>query len=106
MNLNIFDVRGNPELVNQQLEQCTDNFAVEQSATCFYERMITGRIYWCQLAIDNPSGRDDFEEIGGDHLPGSDDSSISYVLIERQNTRIVPSIVCRQFPGMTLDKNF
>lgn len=100
--LNIFDVRGNPELVRQQLSTCTDNFAAETRIACRYDRLITGRIYWCDLTVVNPSGRDDFERVEGNHLPGSNDDQVMYISSENQNTRVFPSVICNQFPSLQI----
>ncbi|KAL7015051.1 hypothetical protein ACKWTF_016263 [Chironomus riparius] len=100
--LNIFDVRGDPELVLQHLSRCTANFAAAPRLACTYDRLITGRIYWCDLSVVNPSGRDDFERIEGNHLPGSNDDQVMYISSENQNTRVFPSIICRQFPSLQI----
>lgn len=57
--------------------------------------------YACNLQINNPDGRDDFESISGEHLDGFSDSDVTIVRATNQLTTIVPSIICRQFTNVT-----
>jgi hypothetical protein len=57
--------------------------------------------------MSNPTGRDDFERIAGEHLAGANDNTVSYVIAEHQSSLVLPSVICRQFGGLvTLDLVF
>ncbi|KAL7015049.1 hypothetical protein ACKWTF_016261 [Chironomus riparius] len=101
-NFNQQGVRGDLDLARQNLAECTTNYAAPLTASCEYDRMITGRIYWCRMTLSNPLGRNDITTIEGDHLPASNDDQVALVEISGQNTRIIPSVMCRQFRSMQI----
>jgi len=95
-------VRGDLDLVRQRLDECTTNYAAPLEASCVYDRMITGRIYWCSMTLTNPLGRNDINNIEGEHLPASNNDQVALVELNGQNTRTIPSIICRQFRSMQI----
>lgn len=99
---NIFDVRGDLAATRAALSNCTSNFELEPTLSCTYDRMITGRIYWCQLTAVNPAGLDNFERVGGNHLPGGNDDAVMYISAQNQNTRVIPSVICQQFQSLQI----
>jgi hypothetical protein len=48
-------------------------FAQDATIGCSYVNRGDIYPYTCQLSINNPEGRDDFEEIPGDHVGGEFD---------------------------------
>lgn len=96
------DIRGNQELTRQLLADCSANFQANPQLSCEYDRMITGRIYWCRMTAVDPTGRNLFQEVAGNHLPGGSDDAVMYVQVLNQNTRTVPAVICRQFPSMQI----
>lgn len=100
-NFNLIGVRGDLEIARQNLQGCTANFQLQTDVSCLYDRMITGRIYWCQMTAINPTGVS-VDNIAGDHLQGGTDDSVMYVQVDSQNTRVIPAALCRQFESMEL----
>lgn len=56
--------------------------------------------YTCHLTINNPNGLDDFTEIAGFHLANRGNADVTFLSATFQNTRNIPSIICRQFPNI------
>lgn len=56
--------------------------------------------YTCDLTLINPNGLDNFDNIQGDHLESRGNDDVTLVNAYNQNSPIVPSIICRQFPNL------
>lgn len=55
--------------------------------------------YVCLLTLRNPDGVE-FTSIAGDHQSGFGDDDVEVVSAFYQNSPIVPSVLCRQFPNL------
>jgi len=73
-----------------------------QTATisCNYRQIAANYPYTCDLTLVNPVGLDNFDRIQGEHLAGRNDSDVVLVTAYNQNSRLVPSVICRQFPNL------
>ncbi|XP_070495311.1 leucine-rich repeat-containing protein 15-like [Chironomus tepperi] len=74
-----------------------------QSLTCTYsEAQVIGQPrYICTLNIQNPTGLDDFTEIGGTHLEGRTNADVTGLYLEFVSRTInFPRIICSQFPNL------
>lgn len=65
---NFYEIDENRDAVNEQLAGCYANFAAE-SINCNY-MLNEENNYACMMEVFNPIGRDGFESISGNHLPG------------------------------------
>jgi Leucine-rich repeat (LRR) protein len=52
------------------------------------------------LTLENPLGFDVFESIGGQHIGTRGDESVQFMVIDDQNARTIPSVICNQFQGL------
>ena len=68
--------------------------------SCNYRQVAPTYPYTCDLTLVNPGGLDNFDRIQGEHLAGRNDSDVLLVSGYNQNSRIVPSVICRQFPNL------
>lgn len=68
--------------------------------SCNYRQAAPNYPYTCDLTLVNPGGLDNFDRIQGEHLPGRNDSDVRMVNGYNQNSRLVPSVICRQFPNL------
>lgn len=92
---NFYDVRNEGELVRSELSGCFVNFI--GSISCQYIQNGPDS-YECLMAINNPVGGD-FEDIEGDHLAERSNEDVIDVQAIMQNTRNIPSVICRTFPN-------
>jgi Leucine-rich repeat (LRR) protein len=100
-SLNFYNVNSNPDLVIDRLGRCVTNFQTPPFIRCNYQRIIgPGSMYWCQMSLHNPVGTT-FATIEGEHLGTSTNNDVSFVAVDNQNTKVVPSIICEQFPGLS-----
>ena len=74
--------------------------SIKASISCTFFGNVTD--YRCILGIYNTEGRDDFEEISGQHFDGLSDTDVLFVSNSNQNTRNLPRIICRSFPRLTV----
>ncbi|XP_037036889.1 leucine-rich repeat-containing protein 70-like [Bradysia coprophila] len=72
--------------------------AQEPPLSCFYFNVGTG--YLCRLAIDNPSGFDNFTEIDGVHLEGFTNEAVTAIQVGRGISTNIPRIICDTFPNI------
>lgn len=72
----------------------------QSSIRCLYRQATPDYPYTCDLTLVNPDGRDDFNRIEGNHLSNRSDVDVVMVNAFNQNSRIVPSVICRQFPSL------
>lgn len=70
---NFSGVFNNVEFVRNQLRTCTTNFGPETLECRYYQ---PGAQYTCSLSIFNPLGRDEFDDIGGEHMDGRTDDDV------------------------------
>lgn len=91
------NVRNNQDFVRQRLNFCFANSAPEV-LQCRYG--LYDADYTCSLDIFNPLGREDFESVEGEHMPGRDDSNVTYLYSSYGNTLNVPGAICNQFPNL------
>lgn len=94
--VNIIDTRSQ---VRDQLEPCFENFFIEALIHCTY-LTAPGFPYTCELRLENPGVRDDFEIIEGDHLEGSSNSDVLRVEGYFQYSLNIPNIICHQFESL------
>lgn len=95
---NFLDVPNNLPQVRDELSQCINNFRSD-SIRCDYFGGNDGEEYFCMLELHNPDGNE-FERIEGDHLPGLTDNDVVFANAFYQNSRIIPSVICQQFPNL------
>lgn len=93
---NFYDVRGDLNSTRVALAQCITNFI--GAISCEYIQYRPDS-YECLITINNPVGRD-FEAIGGEHLAGRSNEDVIDVQAIMQNTRNIPSVICRTFPNV------
>ncbi|KAL7013585.1 hypothetical protein ACKWTF_015477 [Chironomus riparius] len=72
--------------------------AQQSSPRCSFA--IQNGTYVCNLQIQNNDTEADFSVIEGDHLEGSNDSSVQLLRASQQTTFNIPSIICRQFSNI------
>ncbi|XP_070497778.1 uncharacterized protein [Chironomus tepperi] len=84
------------QIVNR-LYTCTSNFGPESLRCLFYDPADT---YTCSLRIFNPLGRDNFEDVEGDHMTGRTDDDVRAMYIYEGKTLNIPSIICDKFPNI------
>lgn len=66
---------------------------------CRYSSL--GTVYICELTIQNPNGRDDFNEIEGEHEFDHDNSDVLVTTrVGGSVSSNVPSIICSDFPNL------
>jgi len=82
----------------EELQQCIDNYMLPPWVQCRYE--FFGSSYSCSLMTHNPNGANDFQEVFGNHLIGQGNSDVTQVTAFFSNTRIIPTILCQQFPNL------
>jgi Leucine rich repeat len=98
---NFYNVNNNTASVINRLESCVTNFEMPSAISCNYSRTIgPGSIYWCQMSLHNPVG-ETFMTIEGDHIGTSTNNDVSFVAVDNQNTKVIPSIICDQFPRLS-----
>lgn len=68
--------------------------------SCNYRQIAPTYPYTCDLTLVNPGGLDNFDRVQGEHLAGRNDSDVLMVSGFNQNSRLVPSVICRQFPNL------
>lgn len=104
VNQNFFNVQGNLEAVRAALGECFRMFA--GFIQCNYVRVRND--YICHLTIQNPQGSD-FYYIPGSHMDNLTNNDITILDAMRQETRVIPSVICRQFPNLSdlyIDESF
>lgn len=70
--VNIGDIRSEIRLA---LQPCFDNFAAVSFIHCDY--ILTPSFpYTCEILLENPATRDDFESIEGEHREGNTDVNV------------------------------
>lgn len=100
-----FNVQNNLEVVRTALAECFRMFA--GFIECSYVRVRND--YICHLAIQNVQPRNDFFYIAGEHMIDMTNNDVNVLDAMRQETLIVPSILCRQFPNLQdlyIDESF
>ncbi|XP_070497788.1 chaoptin-like [Chironomus tepperi] len=85
----------NRDLVRTEMSNCFRMF--DGFIECAY---YDGYFYYCSMTIQNVQGRNDFMEITGNHYEDLSNNDVRMVDAEVQDTRNIPSIICRQFPNM------
>lgn len=85
------------DAVLNRLYTCTSNFGPESIRCLFYQ---PGEQYTCSLKIFNPLGRNNFEDVEGDHMVGRTDADVRVMYINEGKTLNVPSIICEKFPNL------
>jgi Leucine-rich repeat (LRR) protein len=101
---NFFNVQGNLEAVRAALGECFRMFA--GFISCNYVRVRND--YICHMTIQNPKG-EDFYYIPGAHMDNLTNSDVRILDAMRQETIIIPSTICRQFPNLVdlyIDESF
>ena len=68
--------------------------------SCNYRQAAPSYPYTCDLTLVNPGGLDNFDSVQGEHLADRNDSDVVLVSAYNQNSRIIPSVICRQFPNL------
>ncbi|KAG4075501.1 hypothetical protein HA402_003326 [Bradysia odoriphaga] len=79
--------------------------AQNPTITCNYFLYLDDDVdtYSCDLSINNPTGFNDFTQIGGIHLEGFTNADVRIVgqpLGGRSRTSVVPHIICATFPNV------
>lgn len=97
-DLNFYDVSEDPNFAIERLERCITNFATEPAIDCNYMRSDED-VYWCEMTLQNPAGRE-FDRVSGGHVGGAQDGDVEFVSVDGQNTRIIPNVICQQFTGL------
>lgn len=95
----MLNIQENRQEIRDLLQPCFDNFYSAASIQCDYIST-PGFPYTCELSIENPAMRDDFERIGGDHVEGSSDVDVKRVESWWQYSPNIPSIICSQFESL------
>ncbi|XP_037025245.1 leucine-rich repeats and immunoglobulin-like domains protein 2 isoform X8 [Bradysia coprophila] len=72
--------------------------AQNPSISCRFHN--TGEVYQCEITINNPTGFDDFTEIGGIHLEGFTNADVLRAYISTGITTNVPQVICNTFPNL------
>lgn len=98
-NNNFWNVQGTRDAVRTALQPCFNNSAVPSIINCDFIST-GGMAYTCELSLDNPLRRDDFERVEGEHLNGNTDVDVLRVEGIDQNSLIVPRILCIQFENL------
>ncbi len=88
------DIQLNREAVLAEFAPCFNAFD-NIGTSCEFDSF--EGMYRCVLSIDNPQGKHRFDRIGGEHIGGLGDNSVTYVEAVFQNTKTIPSIICEQF---------
>ncbi|KAG5666389.1 hypothetical protein PVAND_014418 [Polypedilum vanderplanki] len=98
---NFDDVRNRLDEVRNGLRGCFDNFLSEATMVCNYE-VTTLDEYACILEIHNPEGLSTgvFDNVPGEHMPGRNDDDVQLVSMIFQNSRNLPSVICRTFSSL------
>jgi hypothetical protein len=66
---------------------------------CNYVHTVGNARYECLLSISNPNGIE-FDEIEGTHVSGMSDVDVDVIFAYTGSTKIIPSVICRQFPNI------
>ena len=74
-------------------------FSDDEFLRCNYVGGSDGASYECLLSISNPNGIE-FDEVEGTHLTGLSNEDVELVNAYSGNSRIIPSVICRQFPNV------
>ncbi|CAG9811907.1 unnamed protein product [Chironomus riparius] len=93
-----YNVSQDTSPVEEALSSCINNFSTE-NIRCNYVRASQNR-YSCLMDTFNPLGRNNFQQVDGEHLAGSSDNDVEVIEIRNQNTRIIPSIICNQYRNL------
>lgn len=93
------DIQENLEEVTESLGTCLNNFDTEPIIECVYSVEDVSE-YSCIARIHNPIDTD-FAEIAGQHMDDRSDSDVRNVIIQDQNTKTFPAVICRQFEALT-----
>lgn len=97
-NSNFFDVSNNLANVRNELSGCINNFR-NDIIRCDYFGGNEWEQYFCLLELHNPDGID-FQTIEGDHQSGLTNNDVVLANAFYQNSRTIPSVICRQFPNL------
>lgn len=96
---NIINIPETRSEVRQSLQPCFDNFALTSFIHCDFISAPEFP-YTCELQLENPGTRDDFERIEGDHFEGNSDVDVRRVEGYFQYSLNIPGIICTQFSGL------
>lgn len=96
---NFLNINETREDTRALLEPCFNNFYSSSRIHCNY-LSAPGSRYTCEVSIENPSMRDDFENIEGEHLEGSSDVDVLRVEGYWQYSPNIPKIICTQFESL------
>lgn len=91
------NIQGDRDAILNRLYTCTSNFGPESIRCLFYQ---PGEQYTCSLRIFNPLGRNNFEDVEGDHMTGRTDDDLRAMYINEGKTLNIPSIICEKFPNL------
>lgn len=99
MDENFVSVARNRSEIRRQLENCFDTFARDGTLECSY---LSDEFfpYRCELSVQNIGGRDDFIDIGGQHVGNNGDADVQRLEAFGQVTTNFPSIFCTQFVNL------
>ncbi|CAG9811906.1 unnamed protein product [Chironomus riparius] len=96
-NRNFYGITFNRESIRVELADCFDGFAVRDPLRCVHSTGPNNMLN-CLLTAHNPSGHDDYEEI--EQADGVLNANVGLIQSIGQNTRIVPRIICAQYPNL------
>lgn len=85
---------------NEEIIPVIQPFNDSSLISCAYQEPLAPLAYTCHLQLNNPTGRDDFNEIAGDHADGFTNSDVITVMAMNQNSRNIPLVICNQFPNL------
>lgn len=94
-----FDIPNNLPQAKTELSGCISNFR-RDTIRCDYYGGTQGEEYFCILELHNPDGIE-FESIEGEHQTGLTNNDVVFANAFYQNSRIIPSQICRQFPNLS-----
>jgi Leucine-rich repeat (LRR) protein len=95
VSMNFNNVQANLDAVRASLSNCFEMF--RGFINCSYEM---GVDYACRMTIQNVQGRNDFNEIDGNHLPNQTNFNVRVLESNRGDSRNIPSVICKQFPNL------
>jgi Leucine-rich repeat (LRR) protein len=98
VNQIFLDIPNNRENVRNALSGCITNFR-QPSISCQYFGGEDGTEYFCIMDVHNPDGVA-FNAIEGEHVAGQTNTNVVSANAFYQNTRTIPSVICRQFPNL------
>lgn len=99
-NQNLVQVNTDVDRAINDIRRCVDNFVAQPAINCTYSQ-VSGSQYMCVLSVLDPWGTANFETIPGDHVGSRTNDDVTSVMAAYQESRLVPSVICRQFRNLT-----